>query len=89
MYGEEHAHKQREETLNAMRANLAQDGCAGQANAAMPVREGMRERFRSRLDRARSEGNKAAQLGELVCLLDDNPDLARILELIDALGGEY
>lgn len=51
-----------------------------------PVQEGLTERFRSNLRRVNREKRKADRLEELVYLLEKNPEIARILDLVDALG---
>lgn len=88
---EEQATKERTEKASAMAGQVGTSGLRGQANQAMdcerPARLSLYHRFHSQLERARREGNKAMQLEELVYLMDKHPEVARILELVDALGG--
>lgn len=51
-----------------------------------PSRELLTRGLASRLHRARREKAKTDQLEELIYLLDKNPEVARILDLIDAVG---
>jgi hypothetical protein len=53
---------------------------------ANPKRDSMTERFRHQIRRASRERSRTSQLEELVFLLDKNPEIARILDLIDAIG---
>lgn len=48
-----------------------------------PRREALRERVWTGVRRAERESRKAQQLAELAILLDKNPEVARILELIE------
>jgi hypothetical protein len=52
---------------------------------------GSRESWRDRLERrgrdANREATKAAQYDELLFLLHKHPEVARILELLEAVGG--
>jgi hypothetical protein len=59
------------------------------ADRAQPMRENLTGRFRSQLQRAQRESRRETQLAELLDLLDKNPEVARILDLIDSLGGGY
>lgn len=54
-----------------------------------PLREGMIGSLHNRLARAQRESRKAEQLSELLYLLDKNPETARILDLVDAVGRDY
>jgi len=51
-----------------------------------PKRESMSARFRSQANRLRKDQRKLDRLGELNFLLEKNPDIARILDLVDELG---
>ncbi len=81
------------EKLNAMNQAKAQTtGAAIGGYAGLdsePLRESLTGRFRNRLHRHQREGRKADQLGELLHLLEKNPEVARILDLVDALGNDY
>ncbi len=45
-----------------------------------------RDRLQIRLHRARGEARKAHQIEELLYLLDKQPEVARLLELVEAVG---
>ncbi len=61
-------------------------GQVGADLGATPVRESLSGRFRSRLNQAQQESRKAEQLNELLYLLDKHPEIARILDLVEAVG---
>jgi hypothetical protein len=69
----------------AYRAGLSQ-GVAGLAYENEPMRPGLRERVNSSFYRAERESRNVSRLKELADLLDTNPALARILELIEQTG---
>jgi hypothetical protein len=48
-----------------------------------PVRTSLRDRIAARVDRSQQELSVSARLQELQYLLDKNPDVARILDLLD------
>ena len=50
-------------------------------------RVGLRERIHNQAAHAQQEGNKASRLYELAELLDKNPVVARILELLEEVRG--
>lgn len=54
-------------------------------NQCEPMQEILSGRLRSRRDRAQRESAKAGMLDELLYLLERNPEVARILDLMDAL----
>lgn len=62
-----------------------------QTNARMekgcdePMRENLRGRVHSELRRSMRESRKAENLQELAMLLDKNPEVARILELMEGI----
>jgi hypothetical protein len=65
-------------------------GCSAMAQeATQPMRESMTGRFRNDLSRSRNASKRASDLEELLYLLDKNPEIARILDLVDALGNKY
>ncbi|MES2136110.1 MAG: hypothetical protein V4502_03495 [Pseudomonadota bacterium] len=45
-----------------------------------------RDRLQNRLHHARREAEKANRIEELLYLLDKQPEVARILELVEAVG---
>ena len=51
--------------------------------AAMPT---LRERTEKALYHAAGQARRAEALGELIDLLDKNPDVARILDLVEIVG---
>lgn len=50
-------------------------------------RASLRERVSDQLYRARSESGKCSRLEELTFLLEKNPEVARILDLIEEVRG--
>jgi hypothetical protein len=54
-----------------------------------PAMEMLTQRFRSKLQRSKREQRKSDQMEELLYLLDKNPEVARILDLIDTIGDRY
>jgi len=60
-------------------------GMVGRNETSEPAQESMRERFQYRLSRATREARSKERLEELLYLLDKNPEVARILELIESL----
>ena len=56
-------------------------GCAERTQ--IPSMPSLRERIHDQRYRAQVESRRAEQLGELECLLDKNPETARILELLE------
>ncbi len=59
-------------------------GSAGIGKPAMHIAEpSMRERLKAQLYHAQKESSKENKLLELEYLLDKNPEVARILELLD------
>lgn len=64
---------------------MPEQGCS----TSQPMREMLSQRFSSQLLRARQDRDKTERLEELDYLLKKNPEIARILDLIDALGDKY
>lgn len=69
----------------------AAEGCRNQTNtagmlggAAMMAEPSLRERIHSQRHHAQVQSRKVEQLAELEYLLDKHPDVARILELMEA-----
>ena len=56
------------------------------AEAQMPCKSSLRDRIASRAHHAARESRRAENLKELQYLLDKNPEVARILELLEAAG---
>jgi hypothetical protein len=56
--------------------------CLGQ----LPARPNFKDRLQAAISRHRRDGRRDDMRQELVFLLDKNPEIARILDLIDALG---
>jgi hypothetical protein len=52
-----------------------------------PCRTSLRDRIESQLNRARTESRKVERLDELAFLLSKNPDVARILDLLEDVRG--
>lgn len=78
---------------NSAFANLStQTGMAGNQGAmglkqdAAETRETLTGRIRDKMHRAQRESRNADQLRELTYLLDQNPVLARILDLMEEVG---
>ena len=57
-----------------------------QAEAQMSCKSSLRDRIASRARHAAHESRRAENLKELQYLLDKNPEVARILELLEAAG---
>lgn len=57
----------------------------GYAEALQPARETLIGRIRNQVSRCSREARKAKQYKELQYLLDKNPEVARILELLDVV----
>lgn len=90
--------KEQSEKLNAMKmeqmaqatkryqtglgASIGDAECAEQVTKD-PELSGIRDRVAHRLDRAWRESRKADRLQELAMLLQKNPEVARILDLIE------
>ncbi len=60
-------------------------GLAGKTETAEPCKTSMKERLESNLYQAKKQSRKREQLEELLYLLDKNPEVARILELVESL----
>lgn len=50
-----------------------------------PVRDSLQNRVGARINRLLRDGREAERLKELQSLLEKNPDLARILDLLDGI----
>lgn len=89
MYGQDEEIKMKlmNDTAQQTAYGLGLQGSAGKS-CDPPTRENLLQRFRSRLNRARRDKIKTEQLEELTYLLDKHPEVARILDLVDAIGGE-
>lgn len=59
-------------------------GCVGKHEVAQPS---LRERIYSQRRHAQTESKRLDQLTELQFLLDSNPEIARILELLESVKG--
>ena len=77
MYTEQGQAKTASETLRDR--NTVGGAMCGQ----LGVQAGLRERIADQRRRAESEATKCGRLQELEYLLDKNPEVARILELLD------
>lgn len=56
--------------------------CCGDSTS-IPMRSSMRDRLFRQLSEAEDRAHRAGQLRELIALLDKNPDVARILDLME------
>ena len=85
----EQEQKMREEKLSAMCGAQTPTGMLGAAKtyADEPMRVSLRERVAMDLNRSVRESNKLQRLQELTFLLDKNPEVARILDLIEEVRG--
>lgn len=63
------------------------DSTSGLIGNPMPSRVGIRERVNAQLHRAQQESNRASRLHELAYLLEKNPEIARILDLVEEVRG--
>ena len=70
---------------NSAKCNMA-GGALGGAMCMdqdkIPCRDALVDRVRSRLHRSSSEARKAVRMEELLFLLEKNPEVARILDLV-------
>lgn len=78
------AEKQRYAEVRYAQEKQQATGSVGLANAA--VRFGLRERVNTTRRRAQRESDHVDLLRELADLLERNPEVARILELIEQTG---
>lgn len=63
-------------------------GLASQAQAMQePLKEGFMSRLYTKSYRAQKEAAQVQAIQELLQLLEENPKIARILELVDQVGG--
>lgn len=62
---------------------LYQGQCGTANEATQPMQASLRERLREQAARARRESRKVDRLDELNYLLDKNPEVARILDLLE------
>jgi hypothetical protein len=81
-----------DQAMNAQEAKLrayAQTsvGEGLQATPDVPCRVGLRERAARQLGERQMHISKGARLEELMYLLDKNPDIARILDLVEEVRG--
>ena len=53
------------------------------------IEENLSGRLRNKYQRAQQESRRVLQLDELLYLLNKNPEVARILDLIDMIGDKY
>jgi hypothetical protein len=87
---EEELKKLAYEAERAARTNPVGDSAIGSgaqtAQCGRPMENSLRERLERNLHRARREGHRQHRLEELVFLLDKNPEIARILDLVEDLG---
>ena len=82
---------EQEQKLKAMEAErLMQAQCGCDVQTQTPDPPTFMERVRQNLEHSRKEMRRADNLSELQYLLEKNPDMARILELLElnqVLGG--
>lgn len=71
---------------NTAQAQTAGTTSGGLTGCDYPKRENLRERLNYRLVRAYRDADKLAKTQELAALLDKNPEVARILDLVEELG---
>ena len=64
-------------------SSLSQGPCSTANEAVQAVQPSLRERIRDQAARARRESRKADRLDELNFLLEKNPEVARILDLLE------
>lgn len=74
------------ERLGQAGIGAASAGYSNQAELKMPCKSSLRDRIASRAHHAARESRRAENLQELQYLLDKNPEVARILELLEAAG---
>ena len=86
----EREQKLKQEAMNQCNAQrpygAALGGQMAMSKDLEPARQSLRERVQSGLRRAQREAIKHDRLSELNFLLEKYPEIARMLELIEALG---
>lgn len=95
MYAPDEVNEKQQDYENASKRDITGQATAGYGaigNSAMPktcepCRASLNERVSSQLNRAIGEARHAEQLRELQYLLRKNPDVARILDLIESVRG--
>lgn len=83
---------EQEQKLKGIQADCAKGaatpyGMLNTSDQVEPCRASLRERVMMNLRRAERESNKALRLRELRDLLEKNPDVARILDLVEEVRG--
>lgn len=86
LYGRPSADDVREKMTAAERSAGVSQGGMGRADENVCARPGLRERVNSSFYRAERESRNVSRLKGLAELLDTNPAIARILELIEQTG---
>jgi hypothetical protein len=71
--------------LNALNQAQYADGATIGTCQDMPMREGLLSRVKDRAARANRDRLRSERLQELAYLLDKNPEVARILELMEEM----
>ncbi len=93
MYDEIHAEQlkkqcaEQQDRANCPTANGLLGSTLSQAGYAEPARPGLRERVAADLRHAQRNASKENALHELTYLLDKNPEVARILDLMEVVRG--
>lgn len=89
----EKIYTEQQEKLRAYEAQQAQGtvgyGASTLCDDASPKRESLTERFKSQASRLNRDNRKLDQINELLYLLEKNPEVACILDLVDSLGSNY
>ncbi len=94
--GNDFEHESKLKAMHAEQARVVQELRSGMlgsnscgsnetAKSCDPARPLLRDRVAMQLRRAENEGAKASRLAELQYLLDKNPEVARILELVKGI----
>ncbi len=87
MYGEEEKQAQAQvDMLEKLKASGQMAGMLGKSTGE-PCRPSLRDRVASQLRRSNDEVARSMRLAELQHLLDKNPEVARILDLVEEVRG--
>lgn len=89
MYESEQAEKMAAQQADLSARVQGMGGTIGNAstlNQATPARENLRNRMARGADRIHRDRDRANKMEELVYLLDKNPEVARILDLLEEVG---
>jgi hypothetical protein len=76
--------RDRQEKMNAYEAQT--QACGAATLNGYGGRKTLRDRLKANIEDARNQRDRLARQNELFALLEKNPEIARILELIEEIG---